>query len=428
MPIYKAATKLVLFQSLNTDGTPNTATTPTIKLSLDGGAQATATNAPSHLGLGQWKVALTAGEMTADVVGVSHSGTGIVAGTILIYTEADYSLARAGKLDDLDATISSRSTFNGGAVASVTGAVGSVTGLTVSNLDATISSRSVFAGGAVSSVTGSVGSVTGLTASNLDAAVSSRSTYAGADTSGTTTLLTRLTSTRAGNLDFLDAAISGVAAAVWAAGTRTLTSLGTLAADTATAVWSAGTRSLTTLGSLAGDTATAVWAATTRTLSAFGFSVTAGTVSDKTGYALTAAYDAAKSAGDATAVAQSSLATSVTAVKAKTDNLPAAPADETLIIAATNAIQSAIATRAVPGDAMTLTVAAQAAVADKLLGRNQKGGGDGPAAQSVAAAIAGGLMEFSISGTTLTVKNADGTTAYTRTLTRAAVDAIVAAA
>lgn len=43
---------------------------------------------------------------------------------------------------------------------------------------------------------------------NLDAAVSTRSTYAGADTSGTTTLLTRLTSGRATNLDNLDATVS----------------------------------------------------------------------------------------------------------------------------------------------------------------------------------------------------------------------------
>ncbi len=56
------------------------------------------------------------------------------------------------------------------------------------------------------------------------------------------------------------------ATAVWANGTRTLSSFGTLAADTATAVWAAGTRTLTSFGTLASD----VWANGTRTLSSFG--------------------------------------------------------------------------------------------------------------------------------------------------------------
>jgi hypothetical protein len=86
--------------------------------------------------------------------------------------------------------------------------------------------------------------------SRLDAAISSRSTYAGADTSGTTTLLARLTSTRAGNLDSLDAAISSRMASF----------------------------TLPTNFSALAITA--------------GGAVTAGTVSDKTGYSLTQAFPA----------------------------------------------------------------------------------------------------------------------------------------
>lgn len=56
----------------------------------------------------------------------------------------------------------------------------------------------------------------------------------------------------------------------------------------ATAVWANATRTLSSFGTLASDAATAVWGAATRTLSAFGFSVTAATVSDKTGYSLAA--------------------------------------------------------------------------------------------------------------------------------------------
>lgn len=43
---------------------------------------------------------------------------------------ADYTSARAAKLDNLDAAVSSRSTYAGGAVASVTGSVGSIAGVT----------------------------------------------------------------------------------------------------------------------------------------------------------------------------------------------------------------------------------------------------------------------------------------------------------
>ncbi len=45
------------------------------------------------------------------------------------------------------------------------------------------------------------------------------------------------------------------------------------AAENATSVWAAGTRTLTSFGTLVSDIATAVWAAATRTLSAFGFTV-----------------------------------------------------------------------------------------------------------------------------------------------------------
>jgi hypothetical protein len=93
---------------------------------------------------------------------------------------------------------------------------------------------------------------------NLDATVSSRSTYAGADTSGTTTLLSRLTSARAGYLDVLN----GIVAAIWTAVTD-----------------SSG---VTTLLSRIASALT----------------ITGGKVdvNDKTGFALTAAYDAAKTA------------------------------------------------------------------------------------------------------------------------------------
>lgn len=83
--------------------------------------------------------------------------------------------------------------------------------------------------------------------------------------------------------------------------------------------------------------------------------------------------------------------TEVAAIKAKTDNLPAAPA-------AVSDVPSAVA------------------IADALLARNQQGGSN--AAPTVSDALAGGLFDFTISAGTLTVKHGDGTTAFTRTLTR----------
>jgi len=54
-------------------------------------------------------------------------------------------------------------------------------------------------------------------------------------------------------------------------------------------VWAYGTRTLTSFGTLVADIAAAVWGATTRTLSAFGFDVTVEANNDKTGYALATA-------------------------------------------------------------------------------------------------------------------------------------------
>lgn len=59
--------------------------------------------------------------------------------------------------------------------------------------------------------------------------------------------------------------------------------------EIATAVWASGTRTLTSFGTLVSDVATAVWGAATRTLTAFGFSVTVATNNDKTGYTLSSA-------------------------------------------------------------------------------------------------------------------------------------------
>jgi hypothetical protein len=98
---------------------------------------------------------------------------------------------------------------------------------------------------------------------------------------------------------------------------------------------------------------------------------TASTVSDKTGYALTSAYDAAKTAASQTSVdtVAGYLDTEVAAIKAKTDNLPSDPADqsavEAAITAATSGLATASALSTVAGYVDT-EVAAIKVVTDKL--------------------------------------------------------------
>ena len=149
-------------------------------------------------------------------------------------------------------------------------------------------------------------------------------------------------------LNHLDADItsrsSHSAADVWAVGTRTLTSFGSLVSDIATAVWSAGTRTLSGFGSLVAD----IWSYATRSLTdKAGFTisgtkqtldalndVSSSTVRAQADDALTAYNAPTKAELDAavaplaTSVALSAvddyIDTEVTAIKAVTDKLDTA--------------------------------------------------------------------------------------------------------
>ena len=185
--------------------------------------------------------------------------------------------------------------------------------------------------------------------------------------------------------------------------------------------------------------------------------LTAGTVSNKSiaGYVIadfslknrsislgTDAIDAAALAASAVTEIQNglALASELALVKTKTDNLPLDPADESLL-------EAAIATRAVPGDAMILTAAydpakttAQAgdamaltvgergAVADKILDRSLAGGsdaGDESEARSVRNALRM-LRNFrEIVGGVLHVKKENDTDdAWTASVVRTAGDPV----
>ncbi len=287
---------------------------------------------------------------------------------------------------------------------------------------------------------------------DIDATISSRSTYAGADTSGTTTLLTRVPGTvqpqtgdafaRLGvagvgltnlgdtRIAHLDADISSrtkpadtQAAVTLVATTTTVTDKAgfslTAAYDPAKTaaqagdamaltsgerttlagvIWANASRTLSSFGTLVADTATAVWAALTRSLT------------DKTGFSLTGAYDAAKTAADASTVTSqfvaldadvlSRLATAgytapdnagVAAIEAKTNNLPASPA-------AVSDIPTADAN------------------ADALLKRDWTAV-SGESLYSALNALRNMRNHVVISGSTVTVYKEDGTTpAYTLTI------------
>lgn len=115
------------------------------------------------------------------------------------------------------------------------------------------------------------------------------------------------------------------------------------AADTiATSVWNAGTRTLTGFGTLVADIAAAVWAATSRTLTAFAFTVNTNpnAVED--------------------------------AIKAKTDGLPADPADASDLAAAFSTTAAAIATRASQASVDAIPTASQIAAAILVDGSTNK--------------------------------------------------------
>lgn len=153
-------------------------------------------------------------------------------------------------------------------------------------------------------------------------------------------------------------ALTAIGTAVWASGTRTLSSFGTLVADTVTAVWAATVRTLSSFGftvnTNANATETAIKAQTDLIGTNSGDSPNAATAQTAAVSAASSAASAASSAATAasqttalairssvglasatldmqlaakaTVTALATAQTGITAIQAKTDNLPASPA------------------------------------------------------------------------------------------------------
>jgi hypothetical protein len=333
-----------------TDGfTPETGVlTPTINISKNGATVATGAGTWTEIGNGQYYYEFTAGEV--DTLGwiavniekatVSRDYNSVV--QVMAYDAFDIvrlgltSLPNvaSGSAGGIITSGTGTSQLNvsagnvAGSVASVVGAVGSVTG----NVGGSVASVTGNVGGSVASVTGAVGSVTGNVGGNVTGSVGSFTTTAiqsiWDDLSANNTVVGSI-----GKLivDNLNSPVGSVPANVWTVATRTITG-GSLtvapptAAQVATQVWSealpgtytsgqAGFK-LNAAGSAADPWATALPGAyaagsagniignrldasiTSRMASftlptnfsaltiSIGGAVTAGTVSDKTGYSL----------------------------------------------------------------------------------------------------------------------------------------------
>ena len=344
----------------------------------------------------------------------------------------------------------------------------------VANLDATISSRTKPADtqAAVTTVTNLTNAPT---AGDLTAAMKTSVTTAATAATPTAAAVTGAVGSVAGNVGGSVASVVadvGVTQAgadkVWGSAGRTLTSFGTLVADVATAVWAATTRLLTAGTNIvlakgtgvtgfndldAAGVRAAVGLAVANldtqiaTLSTYTGGDTAGTTTLLTRLTairaglldnLDAAISTRLSTSGYTAPDNADIATILTdviAIMAKTVNLPASPADETLVIAATNAIMARLG---IPVSSVSADLAAVAAKttnlptapaavsdvptaaqnADKLLGRSLAGGADG--GRMVKDALRALRNKTSIAGSTLTVTAEDDvTTAWTAAVTTA---------
>ena len=266
-------------------------------------------------------------------------------------------------------------------------------------------------------------------------------TNAPADSAGVTTLLTRLSALRAGYLDNLSAGAAALEGSLQAL----ITTVGVAGAGltaAATAVWAVVARTLT---------------AGTNIVLAKGVGVTG--FNDLSAAAVNAEVDTALADYDGPthteltaelATADDAVLAQVALVKAKTDNLPTDPADESLIIAATDAIVAAIAALnnlsqanvrtavglasanldtqldALPTNAELAT--AIAALFTTAMTESYNADGSPPTPAQALFVIMQMLTEMAISGTTMTIKRLDGTTtAFTLTLDAAAPTSVTRA-
>lgn len=320
-----------------------------VKISKDGGAAANVTDLPTAITMGN-----------AAMWDFSLSSTEMTAAQVLVTIADSATKAVEDQQFDIETygNASAQHVFDlgtamsGQAVSSVTGAVGSVTGAVGSVT------------GAVGSVTGAVGSVTGNVGGNVVGSVASVTGNVGGNVVGS---------------------VASVTAAVTVSGDFSAT----MKTSIGTAVAASAVASVT--GNVGGNVTGSVGSVTGLTASNLDATVSSRLAS--------ASYTAPDN-------------TSITAIKGKTDNLPSAPADETLVIAATTSIMNRLGAPA--GASVSADIATRATPANILttaLTESYAGDGVAPTLSQSLFAIQQFLQERGVAGTTLTVNKLDGTTA-----------------
>jgi len=152
--------QIVAFQAISsTDGSDVTTGSPVVYYTIDGGTQAQTTASAVHEGNGQWTVALTQAETNGDHIAFSFVLTGAISQTLNVYTiNAD--------ITNLDAAISSRSTFNSASDEVTVSTNNDKTGYSISGTKTTlddlndIAASAIVSGGAITTSGGAVSNVT----------------------------------------------------------------------------------------------------------------------------------------------------------------------------------------------------------------------------------------------------------------------------
>jgi len=152
--------QIVAFQAISsTDGSDVTTGSPTVYYTIDGGTQAQTTASAVHEGNGQWTVALTQAETNGDHIAFSFVLTGAISQTLNVYTiNAD--------ITNLDAAISSRSTFDSASDQVTVSTNNDKTGYSISGTKTTldalndIAATAIVSGGAITTSGGAVSNVT----------------------------------------------------------------------------------------------------------------------------------------------------------------------------------------------------------------------------------------------------------------------------
>ncbi len=298
------ASQVLTFNLVNaTTGAALTSASVTTKVALDG-TQSGGAGTVTELGTGQYKYVPTQGETNGTTAGFSFTATNAVPVNLHCFITA---------LDPTDAV-------RGGMTALPNAAAEAAGGLYTRGAGAGQLSQSANGELGVATLTKTLTTYTSNTPQTGDAyAVVNSGTFGNA---AIKTALDALVTT----VGVAGAGLTATATAVWSVATRILTA-GTnivLAKGTgvtgfndisATDVWAAGTRTLTSFGTLAADAATAVWGAVTRSLT------------DKTDFALTSAYDSAKTAaqaGDAMTLTAAYDAAKTAATQTSVDAVPTA--------------------------------------------------------------------------------------------------------